>query len=612
MNNSRKEYDVIVIGAGLAGLSSASLLSKRGLKVLVIDKSNTPGGSCGVFKRHKATFDQGSSMLYGFGEKGFNAHRFLFNCLEEPIDMIQHDLLYVVNYEGHRIHFHGDIDLFIEELSKVFPDEKESLKKFYADLRVMYHHIFVENPTYTTPDESSKLNHAKGMLKHPISYFKFLSYLNSSAESLLRKYFKNEEIFNFFDKMTSTYCYATVEEAPAVLASVMFIDNHIGGSYYPAGSTLFLPGKLEKVIEENNGTMLYETEVKKFIIENNQVKGVITSDNQEFYAKDFVYSGTVWNLYENMIDHKVSTQQQRNWSQNLEPTYPSIMMYAIVDKNVIDEDASPIEMLVGNPKQIDESEVTVYILSIDDQTLCAPNQHVLMIIGPSLKPWHQFDSKTVKQQKLLEKDRISKIVERRFPGFKEAIQYSEIATPETLFRYTHKRAVAGPKQMLGQHMFKRLKTKSEFKNLYYCGESTAMGTGTPTVTTSGIAASNAILKKRHLKAFVYEAARENVVNIIQKPVTFDDLYTSNPKDKPVLLEALRCQFCEKPTCFNKVIPDIMRRLATQNIIGAKKQLSRLPKEADLKLYESRCILSRMNDRPIQIESIINFLEEQHD
>lgn len=249
------QYDVAVIGAGLSGLTAASLLAKRGLHVAIIEKADTPGGSCGIFRREGTIFDQGSAMLFGFGEHGFNAHRFVINCLEEPIDVVRHELLYTVNFKGHRIRFWPDIEMFADELSDIFPGERENIHRFYRDMEKLYRHVMVENPAYTTPDETEPSNALRGLLKHPISYIRFLSYLSLSARSLLKRYFKDPEIFNFFDKMTSTYCYATVEEAPAILAAVVFVDNHVGGSYYPAGSTLFLPEKLEKVIEEHGGDM---------------------------------------------------------------------------------------------------------------------------------------------------------------------------------------------------------------------------------------------------------------------------------------------------------------------------------------------------------------------
>lgn len=58
------DYDVIVVGGGLSGLTAASLLSRRDLRVAVIEKGYQPGGSCGVFKRNNVTFDQGAAMLW--------------------------------------------------------------------------------------------------------------------------------------------------------------------------------------------------------------------------------------------------------------------------------------------------------------------------------------------------------------------------------------------------------------------------------------------------------------------------------------------------------------------------------------------------------------------
>ncbi len=315
------DYDAIIIGGGLSGLTAASLLAKRNLRVALVEKNYNPGGSCGVFKRGKVTFDNGAAMLYGFGEKGLNAHRFVFNCLEEPIDIIRHDVLYVVNFKGQRIRFWPDVDKFADELSGIFPAEKDNIHRFYRDMFKMYQHVMVENPTYTSADETDPKVALKSMLKHPGSYIRFLGYLNQSAKGLLSKYFKDPEIFKFFDKLTSTYCYATVEEAPAVLAAVMFVDNHVGGSYYPAGSTLFLPGKLEKVIEENGGDMLLEAEAVSIIFENGKPAGVALADGHTLKAKNIIYSGTVWNLYGKLLDPSFTTPRRRDWAKNrFQPT----------------------------------------------------------------------------------------------------------------------------------------------------------------------------------------------------------------------------------------------------------------------------------------------------
>jgi prolycopene isomerase len=612
------KYDVIVIGGGLSGLAAASLLSKKGLHVAVIDKADNPGGSCGIFKRGGVTYDQGSAMLYGFGEKGFNAHRFVFNCLEEPIDVIKHDLLYCVNFKEKRIRFWPDIEQFTEELSLAFPQEREAIKRFYRDMEKMYRHVMVENPSYCTADETNPKLAGRSLLKHPLSYARFLGYLNKSAKTLLSGYFTDPEIFKFFDKLTSTYCYATLEEAPAVLAAVMFVDNHTGGSYYPAGSTVFLPGRMEKVIEENNGDMLPENEVVSIVFRDGRPEGVELKNGTILYADNIIYSGTVWNLYQKLIDPAYSSPRRVKWAAGQVPTYPSVVLYANVDGNVFPQDTCPIEMLVGNPDKIDESEVTVYILSIDDHTLCGEDSQVVIAIGPTFGKWEMTEEADYQAEKEKEKTRLIGVLEKRFPGFSKGIRYAEIATPRTIERYTNKNfgAVAGPKQMLGQHMFHRLKTRGEWDNLFFCGESTVMGTGTPTVTVSGVSAANAILKKLGIRPYEYNPDMKNYVRIIEKPVRPEDLYHGYPPATvSVMRKASRCQFCENPVCCPGKeidIRGIMRRVTVGNFVGARKQTERFLAvypggESRFAGYEAGCILKTRDEAPVEIKDIIGFV-----
>ena len=610
-------YDSVIIGGGLSGLTAASLLAKRGLRVAVVDKSDQPGGSCGIFRRGETTFDQGSAMLYGFGERGFNAHRFVMNALEEPIDMLKHELLYVVNYEGQRVRFYADVERFAGELARVFPTQEQQIKRFYRDMTQLYQHIMVERPSYTTADETDPKDGLSGILRHPISYTRFLSYLNRSAKSLLQQYFTDPAIYHFFDKLTSTYCYATVEEAPAVLAAVMFVDNHTGGSWYPAGSTLFLPGKLEKSIEEHGGDMYLGQEAVSILFDAEKPSGVLLDDSTRLMADEIVYSGTVWNLYGKLLDEAHTTPKKRAWAKSLVPTYPSVVLYSEVDRAVIPADTAPVEMLVGNPEHIDESEVTAYIFSIDDRSLCAEDVHAVMAIGPTFQDWVSADEETYLRLKEAERERLIAVLERRFPGFSSAVRYAEVSTPRSIERYTMKNsgAVAGPKQMLGQHMFRRLHTKSEWDSLYFCGESTVMGTGTPTVTTSGLSAANAILKKRGLAPFVYDKDQKNYVRQLPVPFTADQLYADEPEPaRSIMQAAMRCRFCEHPSCCGKDgadIPGILRRVAVGNFTGARKCFLAHPAdEKTLRDYETSCIRTAEGGEGVAILRVIRALTEE--
>ena len=91
-------------------------------------------------------------------------------------------------------------------------------------------------------------------------------------------------------------------------------------------------------------------------------------------------------------------------------------------------------------------------------------------------------------------------IEQHIPGFRQHIRSLIIGTPTTIERYLLKNggAVGGPKNQIGQEMLKRLHARSEWKNLYFCGDSTVMATGAPATAVSGVGAANVILRDLHL------------------------------------------------------------------------------------------------------------------
>lgn len=64
------QYDAVIVGGGMGGLTTAAKLIEKGAKVVVLEKYLIPGGSAAHYKRDGYTFDVGSSMMFGFGDKG--------------------------------------------------------------------------------------------------------------------------------------------------------------------------------------------------------------------------------------------------------------------------------------------------------------------------------------------------------------------------------------------------------------------------------------------------------------------------------------------------------------------------------------------------------------
>ena len=65
--------EIVIVGAGIAGLTSAAILSKLGLSVTLIESHSQSGGCAGTFKRKRYIFDVGATQVAGLEEGGIHS-----------------------------------------------------------------------------------------------------------------------------------------------------------------------------------------------------------------------------------------------------------------------------------------------------------------------------------------------------------------------------------------------------------------------------------------------------------------------------------------------------------------------------------------------------------
>ena len=620
-------YHVVVIGSGIGGLTAAALLAKRGLKVLVVEQHHLPGGACTAFRREGITFDAAVGMMFGFGEKGFNPHRFVMNELEEEIEIIPHETLYRMHIFGKTITFWRDFERFFRELAAVFPRQEQELRALYRYLYRLYENMISPNEMIQSPAEMPASAHLKTFLKNPLGVLKLLRMMFQNCEDVVGRFISDPKLLEYFDMLCETYCYCNSTETPAALTATMFVDNHEGGVYYPVGSPQMLSNKLEKSIEKHGGQLVYRHLVNEILIHKKNAYGVRLADGTEILADQVVANATVWNLYGGLIRPRHINPKRLQWARNLVPTMSGFALFLGVDAGAIPPETQPIEMYIENRHDLAAHDITVFLSSLDDPSLCPPGMHALTIIAPCNVKWPrpgdpEYQSEAYRQRKAREAEKLLEQVERYLPGLRKHIRVMEIGTPSTIERYTLKNggAVGGPKQMIGQEMMKRLHAKSEWKNLYFCGDSTVMGIGIVATTASGVGAANMVLRDRKMQEYAPRTFDRQYVKLVKGKAWTP---APDPTEPITISSAIRlareCQLCQEPACRDACpagidVPNFLRRVEAGNFPGAVRSMREVNPLAETcghicpaeRMCEKECTRLEFSNRPAPIAELQAF------
>ena len=226
MKHYTKDTSALVIGAGLAGLSSAIRLANKGIQVKVFEQQATYGGKMGVWEQNGYRFDTGPSL--------FTMPHYVEELLtidgKKNIPFDYNELAVICNYfwdDGTTFQATKDLEQLKDSFEKNIGEPKENIASFLKDSQTKYeitNHVFLEKSLHKL-----KTYFSWGTIKsifrlHHIEVFKTMSAQNERR-------FKQEKTIQFFNRY-ATYNGSNPYEAPATLNVIPHYEYGFG-AFFP-------------------------------------------------------------------------------------------------------------------------------------------------------------------------------------------------------------------------------------------------------------------------------------------------------------------------------------------------------------------------------------------
>ena len=270
--------NVVIVGAGLAGLSAAMRLAGAGRKVTILEKASIPGGRAGRISDQGFEFDNGPTVLT------------MPDLIADAFDCIGEDMndwltlspvspLYRSFYtDGSALDVYSDTDEMAQEIATVIgPDEAAGYRKYVDFVTDLYKY---EMRNFIDRNIDSPLDLVSRDLIKLISLGGF-----RKLAPKVRQYLKDprtERIFSF----QSMYAGLAPQDALAIYAVIAYMDS-VAGVFFPKGGMNAIPQAMAAAAQKHGVEIKYDTTVESVVHSGGRASGVTTSTG-EFYAADVV------------------------------------------------------------------------------------------------------------------------------------------------------------------------------------------------------------------------------------------------------------------------------------------------------------------------------------
>lgn len=490
---------ILVIGAGMGGLSAAIRLQNEGYEVEIFEKTQMPGGKMRQIKDSGYTFDVGPTLVMMP-----SVYREIFEIAgknpQDYIPMIKLEPMYDVYFKGSPYR-HYSVSGDLSELMRLFESKGEKnargFIRYLNDIQERY--LIALKYFITRPFRNKKDIYNPFMIWQALKLKTF-----GSADEMMSRYIPDSDLNRMFSFQT-LYIGVSPKKGPSLYNIIPMIELFYG-VWFIKGGMHTMAKQMEKLFLELGGRIHYHHSVDEILIENSKVRGIRVGKEvieAPYVISDADFPYAITNLVKKDSDRGKYTQQKIDkmdyscsclvFYWGVEGKYEHLKTHTFIVSEDLDENLKAI----FDGRILEDSSVYLHIPSNADPEMAPEGKSSFYLLIPVSELGvcdYDWDDDTISYYREKALKTLSAIL--GLEDLKEKIELEYVFTPKDFQEHfnAYRGATFGLQPTLFQSNHFRPQSKSETcEGLYFTGSSTHPGAGVPIALEGGRICANELL-----------------------------------------------------------------------------------------------------------------------
>ncbi len=479
---------VVIVGAGLAGLSAALRLAGAGRKVTVVERESVPGGRNGLLNKDGYAFDTGPTVLT-MPDLIADAFACVGEDLKDWLELIPVSPLYRGFFDdGSQMDVHADTNRMQEEIRTVIGDKEAAGYAKYVDFVTKLYKY--EMKDFIDRNIDSPLNLLTPNLAKLVAIGGF-----RKLAPKVNQYMKDprtQKIYSF----QAMYAGVSPQQALAIYAVIAYMDS-VNGVFFPKGGMHAVPRAMAAAAQKHGVEFKYNSTVTSVEHAGGRAKAVITSTGERITCDALILNPDLPVAWKELLGTVPRKVKNLNYS-------PSCVTMLVGSNKSYDHIAhhnihfgkswdGVFDELINKKVLMSDPSVLVTVPTHDDPSLAPAGKSSYYILFPTPNLTANIDWK--KEKSRYREEMVKTLESRGYTGFGDSIEVEHITTPlewkemgleaGAPFASAHTFFQTGP--------FRPANMAQGFENVVFAGSGTQPGVGVPMVLISGRLAAERIV-----------------------------------------------------------------------------------------------------------------------